>query len=285
MLKILIINKVNYHYEILESLFTIFLKKIFPSKLFNEYEIYMFIYKNTEYENYILSKYKNIIFLKDTKNLKFDIEIYATTYPKHIKDIKNDSYKYYISHRVDKELSEFKNVFFLTPLCLSDKYIIPTTLPEIIKKETKIPIFCIQGNIDEKRRNFKSLIPIFENFKNRTFRIKIIGKGDLPSYLLKYKNKIILENNHDFLKYHECFDDVYILMTLIDDTFEHNYFTNQLTSSVTYGISYNIPLLIFSKLNDIYKDELKNSIVYNNQNEMNLQFKNLLNKFYNDKKI
>jgi len=236
MKKILIFNHVDYHYEILESLFTIFLKII---KIEIDYEIYMFTKQNIEYKNYIISKYKNVIFLDDIENIIFDIEIYATVYPKDIKNIEN-SYspkKYYISHRVDKDLQKFPNLYFLTPLCLTNKYIIPTVLPDIIIKKTNIPIFCIQGNISEKRRNYKSLIPLFEKFKNRTFRIKFLGKGVIPSYLDKYKNKIILENNHNFVNYHQSFQDVYVILALIDDTFEHNYFINQLTSSISYSIS------------------------------------------------
>ena len=270
MKKILIINNIDYHYEILESLFTIFLKKIHYE---SEYKVYMFIQKNIEYQTYIVSKYENVTFLDNITDIFFDIEIYATIYPKDIKYIENSKInkKYYISHRVDKDLQKFPNVYFLTPLCLSDNYIIPTVLPVIKKNKTRIPIFCIQGNISEKRRNYKSLIPIFEKYENRTFRIK------------KYKNKIIIENNHNFINYQDAFKDVYIILALIDDTFEHNYFTIQLTSSISYSISYDIPILIYSKLNDIYEKDLKKSIVYKDQNEMNVQFRKLLNKFYDEK--
>ena len=282
MKKILIINNIDYHYEILESLFTIFLKKIHYE---SEYKVYMFIQKNIEYQTYIVSKYENVTFLDNITDIFFDIEIYATIYPKDIKYIENSKInkKYYISHRVDKDLQKFPNVYFLTPLCLSDNYIIPTVLPGIKKNKTRIPIFCIQGNISEKRRNYKSLIPIFEKYENRTFRIKFLGKGKIPFYLEKYKNKIIIENNHNFINYHDAFKDVYIILALIDDTFEHNYFTIQLTSSISYSISYDIPILIYSKLNDIYEKDLKKSIVYKDQNEMNVQFRKLLNKFYDEK--
>ena len=282
MKKILIINNIDYHYEILESLFTKFLKKIDTEK---DYQIYMFVKANIEYKKYITSKYKNVLFLDNIDSIIFDLEIYATIYPKDIKciDTSNISKKYYISHRVDKDLQKFPNVYFLTPLCLSDNYIIPTVLPGIKKNKTRIPIFCIQGNISEKRRNYKSLIPIFEKYENRTFRIKFLGKGKIPFYLEKYKNKIIIENNHNFINYHDAFKDVYIILALIDDTFEHNYFTIQLTSSISYSISYDIPILIHSKLNDIYEKDIKNSIVYKDQNEMNIQFRKLLNKFYDEK--
>ena len=194
MKKILIINNIDYHYEILESLFTIFLKKIHYE---SEYKVYMFIQKNIEYQTYIVSKYENVTFLDNITDIFFDIEIYATIYPKDIKYIENSKInkKYYISHR----------------------------------------------------------------------------------------NKIIIENNHNFINYHDAFKDVYIILALIDDTFEHNYFTIQLTSSISYSISYDIPILIYSKLNDIYEKDLKKSIVYKDQNEMNVQFRKLLNKFYDEK--
>ena len=137
MKKILIINNIDYHYEILESLFTKFLKKIDTEK---DYQIYMFVKANIEYKKYITSKYKNVLFLDNIDSIIFDLEIYATIYPKDIKciDTSNISKKYYISHRVDKDLQKFPNVYFLTPLCLSDNYIIPTVLPGIKKNKTRI---------------------------------------------------------------------------------------------------------------------------------------------------
>ena len=45
----------------------------------------------------------------------------------------------------------------------------------------------------------------------------------------------------------------------------------------------DLPILIHSKLNDIYEKDIKNSIVYKDQNEMNIQFRKLLNKFYDEK--
>jgi hypothetical protein len=149
-------------------------------------------------------------------------------------------------------------------------------LPKIDNKKTKTPIFAIQGNIDDKRRNYKSLIGIFEKYRNRDFKIKLIGKGEIPPYLLPYKNKIILEANHSFENYHKCFEDVYVLLALIDDTFEHSYFDNQLTSSISYSIGYDIPLLCHKTLNNIYK--LKNAIEYENQSEFERHFGNLIGK-------
>ena len=275
-----IINPFDFHYETLESLFTIFLEKIYNNQY--TFQIYMYIYPNKEYEKYILSKYQNVKFISNypLKNLEIDIEIYATTYPNEINKIKylnstsGNKNRYYISHRVDAELLKITNVYYLTPLCGNNNYIIPYVLPKIQKKKGTIPVFCVQGNIDEKRRNFRSLIPLFENFKNKDFIVKIIGKGQLPYYLEKYKDKIRIESNLNFIDYHKAFEDVYVILALIDDTFEHNYFTTQLTSSISYSIGYDIPILYFIKLNDIYK--LKNSIVYNSQGEMVEKFGSLI---------
>lgn len=55
------------------------------------------------------------------------------------------------------------------------------------KKINKVSIFIIQGNLTDKRRNYK-LLDIILEYSNKTdlnFYIKIIGKGSLDS---KYKN-------------------------------------------------------------------------------------------------
>ena len=285
---ILIINEVNFHHEILESLFTIFLKKIYDTDFysFNVFKIFMLTYPNEEYEKYITSKYKNVKFVRNKPlDVEFDTEIWATIYPCDIEKIVNENSKksrvkkYYISHRVDSEMLKIKNIYFLTPLCGDNNYIIPSTLPVVSKVKTDIPILCIQGNLDEKRRNYKSMECIFESFKKYDFKVKIIGKGSLPKYLEKYKDKIIFEPNLGFSKYHEEFKDVYVILALIDETFEHNYFNTQLTSSISYSIEYDIPILYYTKLHDIYK--LKNSVVYSSDKEFRNKFKGLIESFKN----
>lgn len=35
-------------------------------------------------------------------------------------------------------------------------------------------------------------------------------------------------SNLNFIEYHKAFEDVYVILALIDDTFKHNYFTTKL---------------------------------------------------------
>ena len=191
--------------------------------------------------------------------------------------ISNKKNVFYISHDAIKDLALYKNVYFLTPLAKSPKYILPCILPSITKIKSTIPIFIIQGNIEEKRRNYKSLIPIFEKYKNNDFIIKIVGRGKLPNYLKPYIKKIVIKSNLDFINFHKQFSDVFCILPLIDDSFKHKYFTSKYTSTISYGLAYNLTFLCHSKLKKIYP--IKKYKTYSNQDEMTEQFGVLLNNF------
>ena len=100
------------------------------------------------------------------------------------------------------------------------------------------------------------LLNIFENFPNRDFKIRIIGKGKaLPTFLTKYENKIDFLNNKNFIEYHKAFNGISYILPLVDETFKHEYFLTKYTSSISYGIGYKIPFLAHRKLQKIYNIE------------------------------
>jgi hypothetical protein len=275
-IKILIIHNYNFHYEIIESII-----KFFPIKILNlsnTHKIFFdikYYFNNTSFEEYINKNYNNINFIKD-EIYNYDYIIYDTVY--NTEKIKlNNKKEYYILHNLNPKFNNIKNIIYLTPLAKYNNYFIPNILPfcNLPKIKTDIPILIIQGCLE--RRNLIQLTKIFEKYKDKDFIIKIIGKSNngLPKYLLKYQKKIIFKPNLNFLDYHKEFLDCSVIIPLIEPDFNNDYFKNKLSSSISYGIGYNLKFFCFETLKYIYK--LKNCITYCNDTEMLQNFNLLFN--------
>jgi hypothetical protein len=273
-MNIYIENKFNFHYEIIESVLSIFLEKI---GIKGKYTVYLKCATNESFEKYIKKKFTNVFFIKRKPKLLFSHKIWTTFYCKYIDEYEYKPNNWYICHDIEPWVLEKKNIFFVTPLCGVKRWFLPTLLPSIVRKKSCIPIFIVQGKIDETRRNYASLVPFFEMYKDRNFLVKIIGDGALPNYLGIYKNKIKFCPILNFEEYHNEFSDVDCLLPLIDDTFEHNYFKSKLTSSISYVLAYNLPVIVHKKLVDIY--HLKNASVYTNETEFLEEMGKFLNTY------
>jgi len=142
-MNILINNNYDCHYEILESVFT---RLKFITKdirlILNRCNIYFFIKKYKNYNNhnsfieYMKDKYPKIKFLFfqfQILEIKFDYRIMCYFYPES-KDCKpyfqsNSKKNYYICHDVTIETSQYKNIYYLTPLCKNNRYFFCDILP------------------------------------------------------------------------------------------------------------------------------------------------------------
>jgi hypothetical protein len=285
-MRILIIHSDNYHYEIVPSII-----ELFPEKILNIRENFKNIefiigynYNNKDFEEYILETYKNVKFNKlyQLNFEEYDYIIYDSVYINRKKiEIKKDSLtEYYILHEICEEYNNIKNVIYLTPLSKKNSHLIPYILPynNYKKIKTEIPILIIQGEIN--RRDFTKLSKLMEKFKNREFIVKIIGKSidrNIPTCLLKYKEKIIYKPNLSYIDYHKEFLDIYAIMPLVEPSFNKKYFQNKLTSSISYGIGYNLKFFCFESLKIIYN--IENCLTYINDIEMYENFDKLLNQF------
>lgn len=275
MKKLLIINNFNFHYEIIESIIIKYCDILMIEPCIT-IEIYLVIKSNIIFKNYIINKYPNIQF----KNIDdYDYCINCTIYDKYFKILdKIESNKKYISHEITERLKKNPNVYFLTPLAES-KFISADILPfKDNKMKFHIPIYIIQGNINTRRRYYDLLIKILDGTYKYKFIIKIIGKGELPQQLEKYKDKIILKNNLNFIDYHKEFLDGYCILPLISKKTHPQYYTTKLTSTINYAKGYNLKCLIDKKLQDIYN--LSNVEIYNDINDISIYFKKTLYEFY-----
>ena len=274
---IIIIDNYNFscHFEIIETLMTKY-NQIIKKEKNNNNKIYLENIESKEFIKYITSKYPSIKVNTNFKN--FDYKIYSTfTHELKIKfkNELNDPKYYFIHHYYDHYLRNNPRVYYLSPLC--KRYINPDILPPINKKKMDYPIYVIQGNYTEKRRYYKLLINILKYKYSRNFKIKLLGKGVFPEILLPYKSKIIINNNLNFIDYHQAFSDCYSILPLITKKTHPQYYTCQLTSSIIYAKAYNLKCLIDKDLQNIYK--LKNVEIFNNENDIHEAFRKTLDKF------
>lgn len=237
------------HFEIIESIFTIFIPKILPHAI---YRVYIRLKRpgNEDFQTYITEKYDHCSFVEEKPtDITFDAEIEATFYERML-PVQPDVY--YIAHEVTDKLLAHDKIYFLTPLCGAPaRWFLPTILPAVTRIRSHRIVLLIQGNLTPKRRNYRSLIPMLETVHE--ISIKIMGwGGNLPACLLPYADRIDFKPNLPFRAYHEQLADVDYILPLIDDSFEHSYFRNKLTSSISYGRAYGLGFICHPRLKEIY---------------------------------
>jgi hypothetical protein len=273
----------DYHFEIIESIIQKY-DTILKIKKNKEYKIYLENIHSIEYINYINKVYPSIKI--NQKINHYDYKIFTTFYfkdlDKYICQINNPTKYFFICHEVDDNLKKYNNVFYLTPLCNSNNFIYADVLPKIKKNQNNIPIYIVQGRIGTLRRTPKLLYNILSTPFIYDYKIKIIGKGSLPIILEPFKDKIIFKKNLEFEDYHSEFSDVYCILPLITKKSLPQYYTNKLTSSISYAKAYNLKCLIDKDLQDIY--HLNNVEIFNDENDIANSFMKTLQDFYNNKK-
>ena len=280
-MNLLIVNNDNFHYEIIESIIIHFDKILSIDK--NEISnIILKICNNDSFTEYLKKKYPKIII---NKQMYFGVKylINVSIYKKHYHLLDKMANSFYISHEVDDKLKKYNNVIFTTPLCKTDKYMYFTELPfKNEKQNSEIPIFIIQGEL--KRRNWNLVKKILERKYDTDFKIKIVGKGEIPKVLEDllhtYSDKLILKRNLNFQDYHREFLDCYGIIPLISKQENESYYKNKLTSSINYGLAYDLWFLIDKDLQEIYN--LKKSKIYTDNIDDIFEF---FLKFFAQKKI
>ena len=264
-MKILIENLVNFHYEIIETIINKYDILLNIVKKKNDI-IILNIIKNDSFISYILSKSKNIK-LCTIDDFDYDYFINCTIYENNLNGIIKDNKYIYIAHEITENLKKHENVYFLTPLCNTNKFFYADILPySEQKKKNKVPIYKLLDNILN-----------YQDKTNLNYYIKIIGHGSLDS---KYKNykKLIIKENLEFKDYHNEFLDAYCIIPLITKESHSIYYKNKLTSSINYGKAYDLKFLIDKDLQDIYN--LTNVEIFINEIDFLKKFIKCINDFY-----
>lgn len=277
--KLLIVNNQNFHYEIIESII------VKSNEILNISQdipliIYLNVFNDNVYKQYISKKYPKIKFQKIED---YDYYINCTIYDKHFKYLNKDKTNVkYISHEITERLKKHPNVYFLTPLS-QERFIYADILPfSESKVKSDIPIYIIQGNLNDNRRYLSLLIKILDKTYDYMFLLKIIGKGKYPKELEKYKSKIIVKNNLNFINFHKEFLNAYCILPLISKKTHSQYYNNKLTSTINYARGYNLKCLMDEELQNIYN--LENVEVYNNIDDISSAFQKTLKDFYKNNK-
>lgn len=278
---IFITNPYHYHNEIVLTIIENY-DKILPIKKSKE-DIIFFNYGNDDSFLEYAKTYYPFVNYGITK--KYDYYILCTFYPdeRYNRYYINDKKHFYISHEYKEEFDN-PNIYYLTPLCKSNKYLYCDVLPYQNEKiKSDIPIYIIQGEMSMKRRNFDLLEKILEETKSLEYKIKIIGKGKLNEKFNKYSDKIITKSWLTFIDYHKEFLDGYCILPLTLKKTQPQYYKNKLTSTINYGLAYNLKFLIDNDLQHIYN--LNNVEVFNNENDIVVAFKKTYYDFYANKQI
>lgn len=275
---IYIYNHCNFHFEVIESIYLQYDKIIKVNiKIENPVFYISFKLENKSFLDYLKKKYPNI---RIGTPPRYNYCINCTIYTRNINQIIRDGKHFYISHEFSQRLVSYRNIFFVFPK-IKERYLSLEYLPfrENPKIKTKIPIYIIQGNLNQYfRRNYHLLVHILKENYNYDFKIKLIGKGILPPILQPYRHKIILKNNLNFQDFHKEFLDGYAILPLISKEKQNHYYTHKLTSSINYAKAYNLKCIMDSELYKLYP--LKNSIVYENEKYIIEAFKKSLYDFY-----
>jgi len=199
--------------------------------------------------------------------------------------VNTDGNHFYLSHSVCKRSLQLPNVYHLMPKN-NDNYFKCNILPfASTKVRTSVPIYVIQGNISSKRRDYSILKAILDNYYNYDFKIKILGHGKLDNEFDKHKDKLILKYNLNFIDYHKEFADVYAIIPLISKSNNSLYYKGKLTSSINYGLAYNLKFIVDNELHKIYN--LDNSFIYEDGNTKSLihNFRKSLRAFYKNNEV
>lgn len=277
-MKLLVINMVPFHYEIIESVV------IKHQKIINKEcdEIIIQCVYDKSYFDYIGQKYPKInLKTEEDRSINCDYMINCTFYDSDLsRFISLDKNRYFfISHRIKPGLLCLENFFFLSPLCKNNNFIIADILPYQNEKiKTTYPIFVIQGNITNERKNYKLLENILKFETKYKFKIKVVGKGKLDDFFDEFKDKIITKYDLNFVEYHREFLDCYCIISLITKQSHPQYYSTQLTSTISYGLSYKLKFLIDKDLKDIY--EIENNVTFNNEDDIADKFGLILDQFY-----
>ena len=106
-----------------------------------------------------------------------------------------------------------------------------------------------------------------------------MSKDNYPKFLEKYKDKIVIKKNLDFINFHKQFLDSYCLLPLITKQSHSKYYTFKLTSTINYDRGYKLKCLIDKDLQNIYN--LDNVEIFNDIDDISSAFENTLETFYN----
>ncbi len=130
--------------------------------------------------------------------------------------------------------------------------------------KTVTTTFVIQGNIVFFRRNYLGLLDVLQKFKSHQppqFKILLLGNSHTPdaqrlaSEIARQGLEAYFEWEHGFLPYRDYYARIggaHYMLTLIDESFEHDYFTHKISSSISVAVGLQVVPVLHEKLATLY---------------------------------
>ncbi len=290
-----------YHTEILATFIEPFLDDIN-----NEFIVYNGLDKS-EWVNYYQKYYKfnlksHLDIIQDLDNLDKIIIGTSTNTEFFLQKISKEKYEsiknkiFYVTH-LKEDLNIFDNdkTIVLSPLNKNNNnnYILPINncYTNTNYKKEKL-IFGIIGRFKHENRDADEIINLINNNKNKDFQIYIFSRHlkFVPNKLIdiqkKYPDKlqIFLKKNTEFLV--NKFNQIKYLIPIANK--DSIYYKDRLTGIIPLSYNFNIPLIIESKLAEIYN--INSCIKYENtiqevfEKISNINYSELLITIMNEKK-
>lgn len=192
----------------------------------------------------------------------------AAGYPKICQE-GNNHYTVALGPHIQKELiSANIQCLLLPPIFFGP-------IPDTIKKVKNT--FIVQGVLESFRRNY-NVIPALINDIQGEFIITLLGDDLQKDSLLdslrggiknpKLRDKLQCKANLMYDRFLFGIRSSAWVMPLVDNTFSHGYFTQKITSSVMLAIGNETPLLLHSRLAEIYSlTNGENCLTYDDNDE------------------
>lgn len=115
--------------------------------------------------------------------------------------------------------------------------------------------FAIQGCVESFRRNYSCLDDLCNRFGGTDglpkFTMNVIGQTTGTGTGVTSAIKVVANPSFEVL-FSFLQEKVHWMMPCVDETYDHKYFTNKITSSVMMAIGNGVPLLLHQQLADVY---------------------------------
>jgi len=176
------------------------------------------------------------------------------------------------------------NIFYLAPHCKAEtlNYFIPDILPFSPKSvsagfQPLVPTdsnndangesnaILVQGSMH--RRDPRLLIELARSVINNSQTNKLIILTRSTNIRLPRHPRIRIVHKADFWDFHQTAAQCNIIATLVSLATHPKYYNSKLTSSISYGLGYNMRFLIDSKLACIYGLDSPTNIIYDNKKD------------------
>ena len=214
-------------------------------------------------QKYFGAYYKGLCDTFQGKPNEIDYQIHITSNEWNLPKAQHQRGQYYICHQVSEITKQYENVYHLTPINGTNRYFIADQLPYVDKINPcqGAPIYLALGKLGW--RDMDTLVNILECPLD--FKVKVLTRDPMPSFLKKYNDKLIYKNIPKFLGFHREILDCSGILTLTKNepgNLSKKYYTNTLTSSISYGIAYGLKFIIDEDLYRIYSKHINNAETY-----------------------